>query len=75
VNDSRCATHEAKRYVERLLGDAEARAPGKRGRPYFHYFLQMSAAEAKLEFLQIEQLPEGYHMDDLRYRMDVEGML
>lgn len=75
VSDSRCTTQEAKRYVAELIGDAEARAPGKRGRPYFHYFLSMSAVWAKVEFHQIKQLPEGMRMDDLRYRMDVEGML
>ena len=78
VNDSLaslCRTRDAKHYVAELIDDAEARTEGNRGRPYFHYFLQMSAAEAAMEFYQIKQLPEGYRMDDLRYRMSVEGML
>lgn len=77
MNDTRCTTRDAKRYVAELTGDPEAKAPARndKGRPYVHYFLKMSAAEAEFEFHQVKQLPEGYRMDDLRYRMDVEGML
>jgi len=71
-----CTTEDAKRYVSELIGDCEARAPGKdgkQGRPYFHYFLSMTEAEAAMEFYQVEQLPIQDRERDLLERMGLDG--
>lgn len=73
-----CITNDvAKGYVGALLGDGEARAPGRTpgrmGKPYFMFFIAMDALSARVEYEQIWQLPEHMRERDLMERMGLDG--